>query len=465
MTATTAAFLLYLAALFVLALAAWRRTRNETDYALGGRTLGPAVAALSAGASDMSGWLLLGLPGAIFLGGLTESWIMIGLIFGAYLNWRFVAARLRDATGDRPERGGALTLPAFFAQQAQGTAGARQAVRALATGLILFFFTFYVSAGLVAGARLFENTLGLPYLSALLLGGGVIVAYTMAGGFLAVAWTDFFQGLLMLGALLLVPALALLSPELAAPAPGRLDLFGELTVLGWLSLVAWGLGYAGQPHILARFMALRSAAEAREARRIGMSWMILSGLGAVALGLLGPQLLPELADPETVFIALTQSLLAPALAGVILAAILAAVMSTIDSQLLVASTALAEDVFAVLKPEASARARLNVGRGAVLLVAATALLLALNPDSQVLGLVSYAWAGLGASFGPAVLYALYGRGFSARGALVGMLTGGGTVVLWGELDGGIFELYELLPGFCFSALALHLLRHRPASSA
>lgn len=462
MTATTAAFTLYLAALFVLALAAWRKTRNETDYVLGGRSLGPAVAALSAGASDMSGWLLLGLPGAVFLGGLTESWIMIGLMLGAYLNWRFVAARLREATGTGDGQGGALTLPAFFAQRAEGSPRSRRAVRALATILILFFFTFYVSAGLVAGARLFESTLGLSYLTALLLGAGVIVAYTTAGGFLAVAWTDFFQGLLMLGALLLVPALALLAPANAPLPAGHLELFSGLTLMGWLSLVAWGLGYVGQPHILARFMALRRASEARQATRIGMGWMILSGLGAVALGLLGPRLLPDLADPETVFIALTQSLLAPAFAGVILAAILAAVMSTIDSQLLVASTALAEDVFAVLRPTASARARLNVGRGAVLLVAATALALAQDPNSKVLSLVSYAWAGLGASFGPAVLYALYGKGFSARGAFWGMVAGGGTVVLWGQLKWGIFDLYEILPGFAFSFLVLHALRNREA---
>lgn len=456
--ATLAAFLAYLLGLFLIAGVAWVRTRDVTDYALGGRTLGPAVTALSAGASDMSGWLLLGLPGAVYLAGVREAWILVGLVAGAWINWLVVAAPLRRATAAEAEGGGALTIPEFLVRRLARDAhpGLVRALRVTATVAVLFFFTFYVSSGLVAGARLFESTLELPYTQALFIGGGVIVAYTVAGGFLAVAWTDFFQGLLMLGALVAVPVVLTVQPGVPMPSPEALDPFRDLGPLAWLSLVAWGLGYFGQPHILARFMAIESEAAVPRARRIGMSWMIVCGIAAVAVGMGGrvwfaPPLRGE--DAETVFIALTQTLFLPAFAGVVLAAILAAVMSTIDSQLLVASTALAEDLYRpMLRPAASPRELVHVGRLAVLAVAGVALALALDPDNRVLTLVSYAWAGLGASFGPVILLALHWRPLTAAGALAGMLTGGGTVILWGELSGGLFELYEIVPGFLAGTL-------------
>jgi sodium/proline symporter len=455
--ATLTAFLVYLLVLFGIAIVAWHRTRNVTDYALGGRSLGPAVAALSAGASDMSGWLLLGLPGAVYLSGIVEAWIVVGLVAGAWLNWLVVAAPLRRATAAEAVGGGALTLPEFLVRRfgVDAHPGVVRGLRLASTLLILFFFTFYVASGLVAGARLFESSLGLDYLLALFVGGGVIVAYTVAGGFLAVAWTDFFQGLLMLGALVAVPVALATLPQTQPLSAAALDPWAGLSPLAWLSLVAWGLGYFGQPHILARFMAIESAAAVPRARRIGMSWMILSCLASVAVGLGGRTWFgTPLAEPETVFIALTQVLFHPLVAGVVLAAILAAVMSTIDSQLLVASTALAEDVYRpLIRPDASATELVQVGRIAVLCVAGVALALALDPDSLVLSLVSYAWAGLGASFGPVILLALHWRPLTAIGALAGMVTGGVTVVLWGELDGGLFDVYELLPGFLAGTLA------------
>ena len=472
--ATLAAFALYLVGLFAIAIQAWRRTRDASDYALGGRTLGPAVTALSAGASDMSGWLLLGLPGAIYASGLVEGWIVVGLVVGAWANWRLVAAPLRRASSAEASGGTAsedsLTLPSYFAARLRGLAPstderALRAIRAVATTLILFFFTFYVSSGLVAGARLFEATLGLDYIWALSIGALVIVAYTMAGGFLAVAWTDFFQGLLMLAALVAVPLMLLagLAPEPEAPAPLQLDPVADLTLLGWISLVAWGLGYFGQPHVLARFMAIGSADDVGSATRIAMGWMITVSAAAIAIGIGGQAVFgAALSNPEGVFIELTALLFHPLIAGTVLAAILAAVMSTIDSQLLVASTALAEDLYRPLRGrDATPGELLVVGRGAVLLVAVVALLLALDPDSLVLELVSYAWAGLGASFGPVVLASLYFPRLSARGVLAGMLTGGITVVVWGELSGGLFDLYEIVPGFLFASLVIYVTGREP----
>lgn len=437
---------------------------------LGGRTLGPGVTALSAGASDMSGWLLLGLPGAIYLSGLREGWIVVGLLLGAYANWRLVAGPLRHASAAADD---ALTLPELLSRII-GHGADRQMIRLLrltATVLILFFFTFYVAAGLVAGARLFESTLELDYLTALAIGTGIIVAYTMAGGFLAVSWTDFFQGCLMLLALVAVPLLLIGgSAEAGDVTPGHLDPFAGLTPLALLSLLAWGLGYFGQPHILARFMAIRSEDELPRARHIGMSWMLITTVAAVAVGLGGSAVFGDgLPEAETVFIHLTQLLFHPLVAGIVLAAILAAVMSTIDSQLLVASTCLAEDVYKPwLRPEASSGELVTVGRLAVVAVAVLALLLALDPDNRVLTLVSHAWAGLGASFGPILLLALHWPRLTAAGALAGMLTGGITVVVWSSLSGGWFEVYEILPAFLLAgavAMVVSIRFSRDAAAA
>lgn len=451
--ATLIGFIGYLLVLFAIGLVAWQRTTSISDYALGGRSLGPAVTALSAGASDMSGWLLLGLPGAIYARGLAEAWLVAGLLAGAWANWYFVAPRLRAASGHFQQ---ALSLPELLSSLLQRDAqSANGALRIVATVIVLVFFTFYVAAGLVAGARLFESSFDFSYQSALLLGAAIIAAYTMAGGFLAVSWTDFFQACLMLVALVAVPALLLATDSNALqPTTDWLPAATQLSVIGWLSLVAWGLGYFGQPHILMRFMAIREPGRLPVARRIGMSWMLVTGVAAITTGLAGRHLFGGgLETPETVFIELTQLLFNPWVAGIVLAAILAAVMSTIDSQLLVASTSLAEDVYKpLLAPNADNRALMRVGRLAVLLVAGVAFAMAREPDSTVLALVGHAWAGLGASFGPVLLLALYWPRLTARGAVCGMSTGALTVLVWSALEGGLFELYELLPAFLLALL-------------
>ncbi len=470
-TATLTTFVIYLIGMLALGLIAWRATHSMSDYILGGRSLGPAVTALSAGASDMSGWLLLGLPGAFYLSGMNQIWIVVGLLLGAFANWHFVAARLRRFSARLDD---SLTLPDYLEHRFGDDSRLLRLISAL---VILLFFTFYVSSGMVSGALLFEKSFGLPYQTALLVGAAVIVSYTFLGGFLAVSWTDFVQGLLMLAALVVTPAVLIgelggwsrFVETIESTRPAALDPFHETGLLAAISLLAWGLGYFGQPHILARFMGIRSADEMHKAKYIGMSWMLLSMAGAMLIGLAG--LVWYAASPldngETVMIALTQTLFNPWVAGVLLAAILAAIMSTIDSQLLVSASAVAEDLYrGFLRPGAGQRELVIVSRMAVLAVALLAGLLALDPKSSVLSLVGYAWAGFGAAFGPVILLSLLWRGMTRNGALAGMVVGALTVVAWGNLSGGIFDLYELAPGFLFAALAIVLVsRFGPAPAS
>ena len=446
--ATAAAFIAYFVVIAGIGYASLRRTHGLDDYAIGGRSLKAPVAALSAGASDMSGWLLLGLPGAVYALGLSQAWIVIGLVAGAWCNWKWVAPRLRHASAVLD---GARSLPQLFARR---MGGQQRALTVVATLVVLGFFTLYTAAGFVAGAKLFSTTLGLDYATALWLGVAAIMLYTAVGGFLAVSWTDFFQALLMMGALTVVAVLAF--AELPAE---RADIaIGAMAPLGAVSLAAWGLGYFGQPHVLARFMAIESVAAVPRARRICMSWMVVSSAGALAVGALGAPWFAAsgvgLADPETVFIALCQALLHPVVAGIAVAAILAAVMSTVDSQLLVTATALVDDLPRISKRVPSERQLLLASRLTVIAVAAGAGAVAMDPDSEVLGLVAYAWAGLGASFGPALLFTLFWRRTSANGLIAGMVVGAATVVGWRGLEGGVFDLYELLPAFLAACLAI-----------
>ncbi len=462
--ATLTTFILYVVVMFAITWVAWRNTRNLGDYLLGGRNLSAPVAALSAGASDMSGWLLLGLPGAVYLGGLGQTWIVTGLLAGAWLNWTLVARRLRIST----ESLQALTLPDYLSSRFDDHTHALRVVSAL---VILMFFTFYTASGLVAGAVLFSSTFGFSYPFALMVGATVIVGYTMIGGFLAVSWTDFVQGLLMLFALVTVPSMMYLelggfrgiSTLFEGLDPALISFTSGSTLIGIVSLLAWGLGYSGQPHILARFMAIDSPANLHLARTIAMGWMLVTILAAVAVGLLAIVYLRQIGQPlgdddaESVFLRLTQLLFNPWIGGVLLAAILAAVMSTIDSQLLVSSSALSEDFYkALIHPDASEDHLVLVGRLTVLAVAIVAVVIASDPQSRVLELVSYAWAGLGASFGPVIVLSLYYRSMNRHGALAGMITGATVVVVWKQLEGGIFDLYELLPAFVLSALAVVL---------
>ena len=462
-TTITLTFVLYLLVLLGIGFYAWRRTLNLSDFVLGGRSLGSWVAALSASASDMSGWLLLGLPGYAYLSGLESRWLAVGLLIGTWLNWRLVAARLRVYS---ERAGNALTLPEYLSNRFADSSGLIRIVSAL---FILLFFLFYTSSGLVAGGKLFETVFGMPYSWAVAAGALVIILYTAFGGFLAVSWTDLVQGLLMAAALVSVPLMALGGGVPASqtvldlgPNQGNLlDPFSnrEGEALGWISIVsllAWGLGYFGQPHILARFKAVKSVEQIPQARRIAVTWVGLTLSAACLVGLVGiGSFEPPLADPEKVFIHLVDLLFHPLVAGVCLAAILAAIMSTADSQLLVASSVFTDDLYkGLLKKTAGERELVIVGRSAVLVIALAAYLLALDPQSSVLDLVAYAWAGFGAAFGPAVILSLYWRSMTRLGALGGILAGGLTVVIWKQLEGGLFDLYEILPGILASVAAI-----------
>ncbi|MEN8169324.1 MAG: sodium/proline symporter PutP [Pseudomonadota bacterium] len=460
-----ATFIGYLVLMLLIGWWAYRRTHNLADYILGGRRLGPWPTALSAGASDMSGWLLLGLPGYAYVAGIEALWLVAGLLVGTWLNWCIVARRLRRYS-ERVEN--ALTIPAFLEQRFQDHTRLLRVVSAI---FILIFFLFYTSSGLVAGARLFETVFGLPYLWALSAGTLAIILYTLLGGFLAVSWTDLVQGLLMAVALLIVPLYAFAAMGGVADGFMRVQtvnpyLLDGLTdssgaPLGWIaivSLLGWGLGYFGQPHILARFKAIRHHREVGKARHIAVSWTALTLLGATLVGLAAIGYLPqglEGKDSERAFMLLVGVLFHPLVAGVLLAAVLAAIMSTADSQLLVSSSALAEDFYkALFRRHASQRELIGVGRVAVVAIALLAFVLALQPDSKVLDLVAYAWAGFGAAFGPTIILSLYWQRMNAWGALAGIIVGGLTVVVWKQLSGGLFELYEIVPAFAASMLAI-----------
>ncbi len=464
-------FVAYLLLVLFLGVKAYRQTHNLGDYILGGRKLGSVVTALSVGASDMSGWLLLGLPGAIYLSGLSEIWIGIGLVLGAYCNWLFVARPLRVYS---QHANNCLTLPDYFENRFHDRS---RVLRSLSASVILLFFTFYTASGLVGGAILFENSFGLEYSVALLTGGCIIVAYTFVGGFLAVAWTDAIQAMLMLAALLIAPiavissagGITATSTQMLEVNGDSLDLFANLSVIGFVSLIAWGLGYMGQPHILARFMAAESAQKLVPARRMAMSWMVVVLIGSVTTGLAGIAYFADapLENPETVFIVLSQSLFNPWVAGIITAAILSAIMSTIDSQLLVSSSVISEDIYRVfVRPDASEKELLAVSRAAVIVIALLALVIASDRESRVLDLVSYAWAGFGAAFGPVIVFSLFWRGMTALSATTGMLLGAITVVVWSNLEGGLFDLYEIVPGFLLASVAIVLVSHwRPEKSS
>ncbi len=475
-TPTLITFVIYILAMILIGFIAYRATKNFDDYILGGRSLGSFVTALSAGASDMSGWLLLGLPGAIFVAGLSESWIAIGLIAGAWLNWLFVAGRLRVHTEHNHN---ALTLPDYFSHRFEDTS---RLLRIFSALVILVFFTIYCASGVVAGARLFESTFGMSYGTALWVGAAATILYVFIGGFLAVSWTDTVQATLMIFALLITPVFVILAlgdvgaamDTIAAQDPSNFDMFKGLSFIAIISLLGWGLGYFGQPHILVRFMAADSVKTIPNARRIGMTWMILTLIGAVAVGFLGIAYFadnPALAgavtqNGERVFLELVKILFNPWVAGIILSGVLAAVMSTLSAQLLVSSSALTQDFYkAFLRKGASQTELVWVGRAMVLLIALIAIGIASNPESKVLGLVSYAWAGFGAAFGPVVLISLLWKRMTRNGALVGMLVGAITVVVWKEFIG--LGLYEIIPGFILASIAIYvvsLMGKEPAAS-
>ncbi|MEQ6388142.1 sodium/proline symporter PutP [Bacillaceae bacterium S4-13-58] len=477
--ATLITFIVYLVGMLVIGVVGYRLTINLSDYVLGGRRLGPGVAALSAGASDMSSWLILGLPGAAYVLGFASAWICIGLSIGAYLNWQFVARRLRSYTEVAND---SITVPDFLENRFRDTS---KSLRVISAIVILIFFTFYTSSGLVGGAKLFEASFNLSYTQALWIGAAVIISYTFLGGFLAVSWTDFLQGILMILALIVVPIRAITEvggwgeavQAVGEVNPGALDIMSGATFIGVVSLLAWGLGYFGQPHIITRFMALRSTKDVPKARLIGMTWMVIGLFGAIFTGFAGIAYVANvstagmpfatevsngvtvLADSEQIFIAFSQLLFDPWVAGILLAAILAAIMSTIDSQLLVSSSAVAEDFYkAVLRKKASDRELVWVGRLSVVAIALLAIYLAYSAEATVLELVAYAWGGFGGAFGPIILFSLFWKRMTRNGALAGIIIGALTIFIWGNYltggPGGIFDLYEIVPAFILNSIAI-----------
>ncbi|MFT4020633.1 MAG: sodium/proline symporter PutP [Acinetobacter sp.] len=465
---TVVTFVLYIAAMVCIGLYAYKATTNVSDYILGGRSLGSFVTALSAGASDMSGWLLMGLPGAIYLSGLSEAWIAIGLTLGAWLNWLFVAGRLRVHT---EVQFNALTLPDYFTNRFDDQ---KRILRIGSALIILIFFSIYCASGMVAGARLFETIFHMDYTTALWLSAIATISYVCIGGFLAISWTDTFQAAMMLFALFLTPVFTYLAVTgdqqqftalIDAARPHAFDMFSNVSIIAIISSMAWGLGYFGQPHILVRFMAADSVKSIPAARRIGMAWMILCLVGAVGAGFFGIAYFkahPELAghvnqNSELVFMELTQLLFNPWIAGLVMAGILSAIMSTLSCQLLVCSSTLTEDFYkAFLRKNASQKELVWVGRAMVLAISVFAIVLASNPESKVLGLVSYAWAGFGAAFGPLIILSLFWKRMTLRAAIVGMMIGAVTVIVWKNLFAST-GLYEIVPGFILSTLCIVLI--------
>lgn len=493
-TATLITVTIYFIAMLAIGVYGYYKSTSDLgDYMLGGRRLGPGTTALSAGASDMSGWMMMGLPGAFYVAGFSELWLPLGLITGCYLNWRVIAPRLRVYTYVAKD---SITIPDYFENRFHDKS---RSLRLISAIVIIIFFTLYTSAGLVAGGVLFdnvfgellENVLGIDpehhYLTGMLITAAIVIIYTLIGGFLAVSLTDVAQGTLMFLALIMVPLVAfshiggasnLITEINTISIANDTDMFNPfygITILGTASLLAWGLGYFGQPHIIVRFMAISSVRDFKKARRICMSWMSLSLIGAVMTGVVGAAYISieganithaymegdTIRDPETIFIALSQILFHPLIGGFLLAAILAAIMSTISSQLLVTSSALTQDLYkSFLHKEASDKTQVRMGRLSVLIVSAVAIILSWEQRDTILGLVGNAWAGFGAAFGPLILLSLYWKRMNGWGALAGMLVGSLTVLLWiylpFEIAGDTLSghLYEMVPGFFLSLLAI-----------
>uniref|UniRef100_UPI001B351D2D sodium/proline symporter PutP n=1 Tax=Bacillus cereus TaxID=1396 RepID=UPI001B351D2D len=452
---------IYMAGILYIGYWSYKKTSDLSDYMLGGRGLGPAVTALSAGASDMSGWMLIGLPGAMYATGLSSVWIAIGLLIGAYANYLIIAPRLRTYTEVAND---SITIPDFLENRFKDRT---KILRFVSAVVILVFFTFYASAGLVSGGRLFENSFNLDYKIGLFVTVGVVVAYTLFGGFLAVSWTDFVQGCIMFIALVLVPIVAFTDVggitetfnTIKQVDASHLDMFKGNTILGIISFLAWGLGYFGQPHIIVRFMAITSIKDLKTSRRIGIGWMTISIIGAMLTGLIGIAYYAKnnttLQDPEMVFVTFSNILFHPYITGFLLSAILASIMSSISSQLLVISSAVTEDFYKTFfRRNASDKELVFIGRLSVLVVAMIAVVLAYHPSDTILTLVGYAWAGFGSAFGPAILLSLYWKRTNKWGVLAGMIVGAVVVIAWVQIPSLKAIMYEMVPGFFCSLLTV-----------
>lgn len=559
-----ATFGLYALVMVAIGFYFWRQTKDPEQFFLGGRNMGPTVSALSAGASDMSSWLLMGLPGALYIAGLINAWIAIGLSIGAFLNWVFVAKRLRIYT---EVIANSITIPDYFETRFSDD---KHILRLISAIVILVFFVFYISSGLIAGAKLFEQTFHIDYSIALIVGASIIVIYTFFGGYLAVCWTDLLQGLLMMIALIIVPIVMLyhiggfgeavkyleksdtsfnvaienikddkenlntlfaklrdsnskgeawqnlmeLQTQMASirdtlkdeakraasarhkdvgafmekykdmdsitesfkkdldkligditsmldslSAKNHFSFFNGVTLVGVISALAWGLGYFGQPHIIVRFMSIRSTRDIPKATFIGISWMVISLIGACLVGILGVAYITKydlsFSDPETIFIVMSQTLFNPWLTGIFLSALLAAIMSTASSQLLVSASTVAEDFYKkILKTEATSKQVMFFSRASVLVVSLVAFFISTDKDSSILSIVAYAWAGFGASFGSVILFSLFWRRMTRMGAIAGMAVGAIVVVLHKNFLYDMMPIYEIVPGFVCASIAI-----------
>ena len=457
------AFVLYLAVMIDIGLYYSRKQKSLSQYILGDRSLGPWLTSLSAEASDMSGWMLMGLPGYAYLHGLSAFWTASGLILGTWANWVLTAKRLRTYTEIADN---SLTIPDYLSNRFKDK---KNILRFICAIFIMIFFIIYTSSGFVAAGKLFNTIFNIPYTTALLIGTFVVVFYTFLGGFGAVALTDFVQGTMMFFTVLYVPVAATFA--LGGPAPTwhalskeGADFFsllppsssGMANLILFLSCAGWGLGYFGQPHILVRFMAIGNPNDLKKSTHIAMVWVIISLMAAIAMGIIGKAFLTtplENANAERVFIIMSQQLSTPFFTGIIWSAILAAIMSTASSQLLVTASAVAKDLYQpFIHKGASQKELLLVSRITVLVVALIAIFLAADPNSYIFQIVSYAWAGFGACFGPAILLSLYWKRMTLRGAYAGVLVGGITVLIWRQFQW--LGLYELVPGFLLSALSI-----------
>ncbi len=487
------AFILYFVVVLGIGYYFYNRTHNMEDYVLGGRELNPYVSAMSAQASDMSGWLLLGLPGSIYLCGIGKIWIGIGLAIGSYLAWLFIAKRLRIYS---EKCGNALTVPEFFSNRFRDEKGH---LRLLSSIVILVFFTFYVTSGFVAGGNVFIAIFGndIDYHVAVWITAAIIIVYTFMGGFKAVCWTDFVQALLMLVAVIVVPLAALGEIDggwdhMISFVNSEVDNFtnifyvsGEpIGAIALLSCLAWGLGYFGMPHIIIRYMAIKKPEEVKIARRVGTAWIIVALTGAALIGMVGCAYAPGMttsANAQTVFLIMVGGIFTSVIAGILYAALMAAVMSTADSQLLVASSAVTNDLYSKFsKNEASDEKLMWISRGVVVAVAIIAAIFAMDKESSIMSIVEFAWGGFGAAFGPIMILALFWKRINAKGALAGMLTGFVVDVIWNTFftAGGIIPgllkvdwclvdtgLYELLPAFVLAlimAVIVSLLTEEPS---
>ena len=450
---------IYFACLMYLGWRGFRNTKTFSDYILGSRKLGPVVGAMNVGASDMSSWLLMGLPGAFYLHGLNQVWMVMGLVVGSYCSWKFVAKRLRRYT---EIAGDALTISSFLQNRFEDKTKLLNIITSIT---IIFFFTIYIASGFVGSAKLFASVFDIPYFTALIISCIGIVSYALLGGFLAVSWADLFQGLLMLLVLLFTPIFVIYKSDFSAVefitktaelSPSHLNPFHDLNFVGMVGFFAWGLGYFGQPHIISKYMAIKDPHRIDLARQVCISWMSLSMIGASIVGLLGFVYFSSspLKEPETVFIAMSHAIFHPIIIGILISAILAATMSTLNAQIIICCSALSEDFYLrFVRKNAGNREMLFITRMFVIVVALVALLIATDETASVLGLVARAWAGLGASIGPVILFALFWKKVTKPAAIVGVISGTAGAIIFSKMS---FISYEILPAFVLSSVLIYL---------